>query len=178
MNPVIRELTDALTAAGWSLQQEPPLRSLDSVLTCSYAAVGLWFVPDAKTAIRNWIVAQAEFAELRPSLGRDRDLYLLICVNHIEADAMNELPSVIGDTHVCRKILLEIRNRRPKDALDDVPLLFWSGPNGDAPDRRDIPGDDSHLPPRLLDDLGRRSAARILDAILAGDYGVLGKHAD
>lgn len=171
MNSAINELRETLRSAGWIDLSTGTLQYLDLLLRRSFAVVGVLFSAEAADALQRWLPAQAELSELGQSLGRHYDLYLLICVPEIDEPTMNQLPAVIGDTHVCRKLVVELRGRPLDEALLDVPLIVWRTPDSGPDDLDYAPLPESTISPVLLDDLGRKSPARVLDAWLEGQYG-------
>lgn len=170
MTDLRNQLRGALRSAGWEDCSDLEPTVLDFVLRGSYAALGMVVAVDAASATKLWIEAQTELAELRSLLGRQLDLYLLICVPEIEEEALDSVSEMINDTHVCRKLLVEVRGRSAEDALSDVPILFWPGSNESAEREWQNPLSEAHIPATLLDDLSRRGAGRILDKLLAGEY--------
>ena len=172
MSSDISQLKDVLLASGWEDRADLAIKELDGILCRSYAVVGLLWVSSAKIAIERWLQAQTEFSELRTTLGRDRDLYLLICMQEIEEDAMEELPMMVNDTHTCRKILVELRGRSVEEALSDVPILYWKQSNENVSESEDIAPESLPIPRQVLGDLGKKGASRILDSLLAGEYDV------
>ena len=170
MNSVVRTIRETLCASGWVDMTVGTSRHLDLVLKRSFAVVGVVFSARGHDALQRWILAQGELAEIRESIGRNHDLYLLICLPEIDSATMDQLPTVIGDTHVCRKLVVELRGRSVDEALLDVPLLLWQALGNGSDDIGYVELAESSISPLLIDDLGMKSPERILEAWLDGRY--------
>lgn len=168
MKTEVRELKDALLSSGWRDRDDLSVEAIDCLVEQSYAAIGLVYTDDGGELIRRWGPAQAELADLRTQLGRDRDLYLLICVPYIDSESMKEIPEIVGDTHTCRKIVVEVGGRTAVEALSDVPVLYWNSNLDDI--ENTLPSATDGLTERVMKDLGTKGASRILDALIDGSY--------
>lgn len=174
MSSAVSQIREELERAGWSFRDDISVSQLDGLLSCSYAALGLLIAENARDAADRWTACQAEIASLRsnPAIGSDRDLYLLILIPEIDAYAMDYLPAIINDTHVCRKLVLELMGRHIPDALKDIPFVAMERLSEDPAEANRTPAcsADLPLPDALLADLSKRSPSKVLDAMLAGTY--------
>jgi len=171
----LSQLREELERVGWTFRDDIAISELDGLFSCSYAALGVLVTPSMEEAVRRWTACQGEMASLRGevAIGSERDLYLLILIPELASDAMNYLPAIINDTHVCRKLVLELRGRRIREALDDIPLVAMkdAAEAGTVSDKMPGSSNTLPLPEILLVDLAKRSPSKVLELMLDGTYG-------
>jgi hypothetical protein len=142
--------------------------ALTFAVRCSYALVGATVAGDLEALLGTWTSSQDTMASLRNELGLPRaiDLYLVLVVPEVDEKSLHAVSRVIGDTHVCRKILLERRDRSPADVLSDLPFFDLAELQVDAGQGPSLEA----LPEELIADLAARAAPVVLDRLLEGQY--------
>lgn len=142
---------------------------LDGLFLSGYAAVGVSLLHGVEQVLENWPKCQSVMAELRddPRVGKLKDLYLLFVMSKIHPSCVEALQVVCNDTHVCRKICIELGDRDIKDVIMETPFLKFELPDQFLPSGSFPIGQVSEL---ILQDLARSSKERILDHLLSGKY--------
>jgi len=181
MNLNKQSIAAVLSAAGW---RELPVGSgstgqlLLAAFTCSFATVAFVPLDNAVDVAARWAECQVQFGHLveQGKAAHRKDLYLVFLVPHIAKEAESGLSVVLGDTHVCRKICVEIRGREFAEVLKELPFV--------ARRSSDCPPSAGNVIPLLAavdlasdlkDDLGKRSAPAILKKLLDGKYAQIPK---
>ena len=114
---------------------------------------------------------QSLLAEMRSSeqVDRVRDLYLVFVLPEIPDGRVSDLQLIANDSYVCRKIVLEQRDRSLSEVVAELPIFC---PPSKANDARSIDraAEDLGVPGEILNDLARRSPSVVLDRLLRGEY--------
>src|SRR5258707_295765 len=118
------ELTRLFASAGWAaLPTKESLIHLGftGVYVSTYAAVGVLILPSSEKVVTHWTDYQEAMIQIRKedSVGSEKDLYLLFIVQWIDANDASRLQEILDDTHVCRKLLIERKERALSEALYD-----------------------------------------------------------
>ena len=164
--------------AGWKEHVVELLRNVepfDGLFFGGFAICAIVSSQSSSQAIMYWADIQGALAELRGSgsLAKSKDLYLLFLVEKVDESTLSKLQNILDDTHVCRKICLERRNRTLAETLDDVPFFLTPGLTPAEVDTTSkIVDVVSSLPELIQSDLERRSAEHILDKLVNGEYEV------
>ncbi len=171
-------VADVFKEAGWggiSLSDTMKQAGLGGIFVSSYAAVGVVIAESTNYVLANWIECQLQMSDLRANkdVGEKKDLYLLLIVSDIDESMLPDLQTVVNDTHVCRKICVERKERALEEVLMDTPFLKVVGHEEEKEGQ--MPGVAADLashgmPHQLLEDLARRSSKKILERLLAGKY--------
>jgi|GEM_PF-6469025 len=169
-----QQVSEIFRSAGWkeiSLSEEMEKAGLDGVYVCDYAAVGLVISSTMNDVLQCWADCQVQISDLRKheAVGLDKDLYLTFIFPEIDTTALDALQSIINDTHVCRKICIERRERTLKEALTDTPFFKVVDQEKQLPEAP-IDFEDHGLSQQLLEDLARRSSSVVLQKLLSGEY--------
>lgn len=118
-----RDDLDALfTAAGWiSLSTE----SCDGLFCRRDSVVGILLAETPPDAAARAGGAQAELRERRNDRHNHyKDFYLVFIVRRFADDDLYDLERNIDDPHVCRKLLVERRDRTLADAIAELGLFL------------------------------------------------------
>src|SRR6266566_677958 len=140
----IREIFEALRKQGW---QEVPLseeaRRIGLTLTCvsPFAALGLALVNSTGEINSRWAECQEEMLRLRnlEAVGKTKDLYLAFVAQKGDAAAEAQLQSVLGDTHVCRKLYIVANGQTIEELIQSIPCFQASTQIAGASGGRIIP---------------------------------------
>ena len=166
------QIAEAFRQAEWEEIPIPAGSPLHGLFGSGYAAVAFLASEDSNELLRLWPECQNELLELKPQLGREKDLYLVLVTPRADDDQLNRFAEALSDTHVARKILVEVRDRSLEKALEDL-AVFTSrrdkaaDPVVAAPGRHAVP---PGIPDSVLTDLGQRSSGVILGKLLAHEY--------
>lgn len=174
MKQDIEQVSEIFRAANWNeipLSEEMQQPCLNGVYVCDYAAVGVVVCSTVKDVLSRWADCQVQISDLRQhvAVGLDKDLYLTFIFPEIDTTALGALQSIINDTHVCRKICIERRERTLKEALMDTPFFKVVDQEKQLPEAP-IDFEDHGLSQQLLEDLARRSSSVVLQKLLSGKY--------
>lgn len=174
MKPDTEQASEIFRAANWKecpLSDEMKQAGLIGIYVCDYAAVGLVISSTVTDVLSHWADCQVHMADIRqnPAVGSNKDLYLTFIFPEIDTAALEALQSVINDTHVCRKICIEQRERSLKEALMDTPFFKGLDQENQLP-KAPIDFEGHGLSPQLLVDLASRSAGVVLQKLLRGEY--------
>lgn len=118
-----RDDLDALfIAAGWiSLSTE----SCDGLYCRRESVVGILLAETPRDAAARAGGAQAELRERRNDRdNHHKDFYLVFVVRRFAADDLHNLERNIDDPYVCRKLLVERRDRTLGDAIAELGLFL------------------------------------------------------
>ena len=176
MKPKIDEVTKIFISDGWqeiALSEDMREAGLDAIYMNNYAATGVVISSTISDVKAIWIQCQAEMANLRDKkdVGTEKDLYLVFFIREFDAKEIQDLRDVINDTHVCRKICLELNGRSLKETLNDIPFLkLISQTESKSPEVTVEKVPEQELPPEVENDLSQSAAETILDNLLAGKY--------
>ena len=165
--------------AGWEARPEELLTDIKyfgGLFSGGFAICAVAICPSSDHAIECWSSLQGALTDLKVkgSIDKSKDLYLLFVVDLVNDDSLGKLHKILDDTRVCRKIVLNRRNRTLADTLDDVP--FFRTPGVGRTDTIAI-SDDVDVVSGVSDtvkwDLERRSAEYILKKLMDGEYEVV-----
>ena len=70
-----------------------------------------------------WFLSTLGRLRDKKDVGMKKDLYLVFFIREFDAKEIQDLRDVINDTHVCRKICLELNGHSLKETLNDIPFL-------------------------------------------------------
>jgi hypothetical protein len=155
----------------------PQIATLPELLffESGFAGVGVFLAQTAEDAVKNWLDLQAVLAKVRTQRprGRLKDWYLVFIVPEVKDEDGPGIQDIINDTHVCRKIVLERKERPVPEVLSEIPLFsrekgqtITDSEQSEEAVELSRPG----LPPNLLVDLAKRSPAVIIKRSLGGKY--------
>jgi hypothetical protein len=178
MSQETEELTAVFTTQNWTaLPMTGSFVELDfaGVFISAYAAIGILDLQNSQEVVGRWADSQEAMLGLRKlkEVGAERDLYLIFLVPTVERESAAQLQSILNDTYVCRKMILEKRARSLKETLGDSPFLGIGGAGIKSGNESSGPGEDlgsRTLPIQLLQDLACRSARFVLSRAIAGKY--------
>ncbi len=158
--------------SGWQKSElTEPMKdsSLVGLFVSGYAAVGVSLSRGVSQLLETWPKAQSVMAELRdnPKVGKRKDMYLLFLISDIDLSRIEALQGVCNDTHVCRKICIEVGSRNINDVLMETPFFRFQQsdellPTGSLP----IGG----ISEKILQDLAKSSKERILERLIGCEY--------
>ncbi len=152
------ELTEPMKASG-----------LVGLFVSTYAAAGVSLPLGVQQLLDTWSRAQSLMAELRdnPKVGKQKDMYLLFLISSIDPNYVEALQGVCNDTHVCRKICIEVGNRDINEVLMETPFFRFRHSNEDSPEGSLPIGNISK---HIVEDLAKSSKERILERLVGGEY--------
>lgn len=169
------ELSDWLQARGWKVQEQIDETQIDQLFCSSYAVVGTLLGDELRVVLERWRAAQDYLGDLQDEgkIGQDKDFYLLLVVPSVQ-DRFSELRDALDDTHVCRKLCIEVGGRSLDEALQETPIFALEGNRGKGPTQgsaiEEASGVPTSLPQEVLDDLAKMGLERILTKLLDGEY--------
>jgi hypothetical protein len=172
----ILEIIDVLCKQGWQevpLPEEAKQAGLTLICISPFAALGLVLVNSTAEINSCWADCQEQMSRLRnhEAVGKIKDLYLAFVAQKGDAAAEAQLQSVLGDTHVCRKLYLIPNGQTIRELIQSIPCLQAATQVTEASAGTIIPLLESlNLPQGLKRDLATRSPAAILKKILDGKY--------
>jgi hypothetical protein len=173
--PVVR--TEFLNA-GWqelirsAVTDGSPLHGL---FVGGFAVCGVRIAESSAEVIEIWPQLQALMGELKTEerKNQERDYYLIFVVDRVDDTSLAALQRMLDDTRICRKICLELRGRTLGDTLrDDVPFFSTPGTTSDVEVSLSEDAPLAGLSDRVQRDLELKSAERILDSLIQGEYEV------
>ncbi|MGD0813458.1 MAG: hypothetical protein ABSA83_07630 [Verrucomicrobiota bacterium] len=176
MKIAIKDITDALSKRGWQqvpLAEEAERGGLTLLCASPFAALGLVVVNSTGEINSRWGDCQVQMSELRKNevVGKERDLYLAFVVERGDPGHEALLQTVLGDTHVCRKLYMALNGGTIEEAIQSVPCLQASPFIAEEKTAKIIPLLESlDLPGELKHDLATRGPAKILEKLLSGKY--------
>lgn len=173
------EITRLFVSMGWT---SLPLREslinsrFSGVYVSGYAAIGVLLLSNSEEVITGWTDYQETMLHIRKqeTVGSEKDLYLLLIVPKIDPNDASQLQPILDDTHVCRKILLERKDRSLIETLADSPFLGLNvTDNKTVAETRSLAEElgSQILPIPLLRDLATRSPRFVLSRAIQGEYG-------
>ncbi len=158
--------------SGWQkieLTEQIKESRLVGLYVSGYAAVGVSLSPGVEQLLETWPKAQSVMAELRddPKVGKRKDMYLLFLISNIDPSRVEALQGVCNDTHVCRKICIEVGSRNIDEVLMETPFFRFQQsdellPTGSLP--------IGNISEKILQDLAKSSKERILERLISGEY--------
>lgn len=137
-----------------------------------FAGVGVFLAQAAEDALNNWPALQAAVAKertLRPR-GRLKDWYLVFIIPEVRIEDGVAIQDIINDTHVCRKIVLERKERPLAEVLGEIPFLGLGNDAVIDTSGEAVELSTPDLPANLLVDLAKRSPTEIIKRSLQGKY--------
>ena len=167
-------------SVGWKAvtpSEDAKKAGLVRVYTKVYAAVGVAFHESASDLLARWADCQVAMAEFKNAEIADSttDLYFVLIDLSLDEydDFRPSLQTLVNDTHVCRKIIVEKRGRPFEVALQDTPFFVTSNLEvrglGDVGAASLVLG-QNNISQALMDDLAKRSASVVLDNLLNRKY--------
>lgn len=171
MRPELRAIQETFERAGWTSIALRGSEALQAAFKNSYATAGILIADDVDQVLKNWESAQENLRELRSSDQslRETDVYLVIVVPRVDIRA-DSLREVLNNTHVCRKVCVEIDGRTIQEALEELPFFAAATTNEKSTIEGEIGTLTEELPELLLDDLSKASAEVVLDELLREKY--------
>jgi hypothetical protein len=172
----IREIAGVLRKQGWQqmpLAEEAEQAGLTLFCVAPFAALGLTVVNSTGEINSRWADCQEQMSRLRKdaAVGKTKDLYLAFVVERGDPRAEAQLQSVLGDTHVCRKLYIALNGQAIEEVIQSIPCLQAATHTEETEAGNIIPLLESlDLPGDLKRDLATRSPAKILEKLLAGKY--------
>lgn len=176
MDKTIRNLEIVLKSTGWTkvqLTSEAEKIGLTTMFEAVYAIAGICLAPTVKEVVECWADCQSYMQDFKntDSEKSRKDLYLILIVPTISPDELSKIEQIINDTHICRKICIELRGRSLLEALSDCGLITIGVKDTgiDIPDIiLKVAG--KQLPREALHDLATRSPKTIFDKLLNNAY--------
>lgn len=178
----IQEILDLLRKQGWQevpLPEEAKRAGLAGLCVSPFAALGLVVVSSTGEINSRWADCQVQMAQLRnqDAVGKKRDLYLAFVANERDLTAEARLQSILSDTHVCRKFYLAPNGLTVEEMIQGIPCLRAAMQTSETDVGKIVPLLETlNLPEALKLDLSKRSAAKILENLLTGQYQQAEKH--
>jgi len=164
------ELRAVFSSNNWEHKQLPDASKLDGLYESQLVIVGVVLCRDVNQVVELWAAGQGDLAAL-PLGEAPKDLYLVFVVDRIDDDELSTVQAVIDDTQVCRKICIELVGRELDEAL--LELSLFQRPEQVEKEKIAEFGDSDGkalLTEAILEDLASRSAGKILDKLVGGDY--------
>lgn len=167
------QLVEEFSRNGWASIALDAVPRFDGIFHGGFATCAVVLANESSRVVGDWADFQGALAQLRTAgrLDRQKDVYLVFVVDKIETSALGGIQQALDDTRVCRKIVLERKGRSIGDTLNDIP--FFSTPGTERPAGEADDGDLSSLreiPAEARRDLERRSAEKVLERLIAGEY--------
>ena len=156
-----------------SLSAEAKQVGFSAICESVYAVIGIILSPEVNNIISGWTELQGymlKFQEVAKGKLR-KDLYLVFIVPHIDSSQLHSIEAIINDTHVCRKICIEQRERSIKEALNDCGLIA-TDLDVVKPKTLESIGQDGNqeISKEILNDLRTRSEKTIFEKLLDNGY--------
>jgi hypothetical protein len=165
LNAGWQELIRSAVTEGW----------LHGLFVGGFAVCGVRIAQSSAEVTEVWPELQALMGELKTEERKDqeRDYYLIFVVNRVDDTSLAALQRMLDDTRICRKICLELRGRTLGDTFrDDVPFFSTPGTKSDVGEAFTEDSPLAGIPDTVQRDLELKSAERILDSLIGGEYEV------
>lgn len=161
-------------AFGWAEETVKDPRPLNQIFVVSYALVGVLIAEGLEAILEDWRMCQDYIYELRDSgrVGKNQDSYLVLVLPRLGSN-FDKLREALEDTHVCRKICIEIGDRTIEEAMMELPFFTAQQPASETMNEAPLASSSEvqgTLSTILLDDLAASSAEIVLGRLLRGDY--------
>jgi hypothetical protein len=175
MQSIQSEVTTFFRQSGYDICPQVATNPELLFFESGFAGIGVFLAQTAEDAFNSWPDLQAAVANartLRPR-GRLKDWYLVFIVPEVRDEDGPGIQDIINDTHVCRKIVLEKKERPLPEVLSEIPFFRLHRDPMIAPSV--LPEDAVELsrpglPANLLVDLAKRSPKEIIKRSLKGKY--------
>lgn len=161
-------------ASGWTEEPVQSDQPLNQIFSGNYATVGILIADVVDTILLKWRKCQ-DYIDTLKDAGRilpAQDSYLLLILPRFDTD-FDELREVLEDTHVCRKICLEIGDRTIEEALMELPFFTSTDKSESSMSEVALALNDESvytLSTTVLDELAGSSAEIVLSRLLRGEY--------